>query len=57
MAVLVNICMSKIMCTSIKVCVRSYATYANCQTLRALTIEESHIFNNLIDYHHVHELY
>ena len=57
MAVLVNICMSKIMCTSIKVFVRSYATYANCQTLRGLTIEELHIFNNLIDYHHVHELY
>ena len=33
MSILVNVCMSKIMCTPIKVDVCTYATYANSQTL------------------------
>ena len=33
MSVLVNVRMSKIMGTPIKVVVRTYATYANCRTL------------------------
>ena len=33
MSVLVNVCMSKIMGTPIKLGVRTYATYTNCRTL------------------------
>ena len=37
MSVHANVRMSKIMCTSIKVGKRTYATYANCRPLQCLT--------------------
>ena len=38
MSVHVNVCMSKVMCTPVKVGVHMYATYANSRTLKSLSL-------------------
>ena len=40
MSARVNVRMSKIMCTPVKVFTRMYVTYANCRTLLAIILSE-----------------